>query len=368
MSFSVAACDLTAMEAMGWLDKSSAATACVSIAASGYCARCLPDSASFSTQCRRGSAATSPAPTKRQRLASPNRLSTILLSPRSPTHSPVQPPRPRAHVERLTCALLTAIAPFLTMREKLLHLTHLSHFFPALTPTCFRRDDFNMSRAFIAALSASKSRQHLFSQLQSLTYIYQPPQLPGAEQADAEEDAMEREKAEGVELSMPFAASSRALQQFVELLTPSLPPAAALPVFPALSSLILVLGPQLTQSLCNSLFACFPSLSHLAQLHFGTQDKDKGERVTSVALSDCATATHSATSHSTTSTSTTPHSSHYAHCHSHSSTSAAPSSCAHCRRTSHRPPRPRVCWTAWRRVWQRVVHRSVAESKGGGGR
>ena len=57
------------------------------------------------------------------------------------------------------------------------------------------------------------------------------------------------------------------------------------PSSPALSSLTLVLGPQLTQSLCNTLFASLPALTHLTKLHFATHDKDKGERVTSVALS-----------------------------------------------------------------------------------
>ena len=68
-----------------------------------------------------------------------------------------------------------------------------------------------------------------------------------------------------------------------------MPPSAATPtapIFPALLSLTLVLGPQLTQSICNSLFVSLPSLSHLNKLYFATHDKDHGERVTSLALTE----------------------------------------------------------------------------------
>ena len=273
MSFSVAACDLSATEA-GWLDKSPASALCVSVAV-GPCYRCLTHSC-VPPHCRRHFAAVSPKSAKRQRLAASRPQHTLITAAKHPPALATLAP-----IEHLTSPLLTAIAPFLTLREKLLQLTRLSHAFPVLTPACFRRDDINLNTTYVKAIAASKRHQYLFSQLQSLSYVYQPPQhtVDGEQQVDDKKDG-ERVK-EGEQQLQP----SSAYQQFVHLIMP-LSSSAATSVFPALLSLTVVADPHFTQSTCNELFAALPHLSHLSTLHFATHDKDTGERVTSVALSE----------------------------------------------------------------------------------
>ena len=152
MSFSVAACDLTAME-VEWLNSSPADSLCVSAAALDR---------PYSPRLCRRTVSASPTQKKRQRLsASQQHYSIVMARPQ------LQPSAVVAPIEQITPGLLTAVAPFLSTKEKLLHLTHLSHSFPALIPACFRHDDINLNTSLVHAIAASK-RPHLFSQLQSL--------------------------------------------------------------------------------------------------------------------------------------------------------------------------------------------------------
>ena len=272
MSFSMAACDLTAME-VSWLDKSHTGSlfAAVPIGPSRrrgvIAARAPPTPALTAT----ATIATITSAIKRQRLLTP-RWELSIAHPSLP-HSPA----PIAPVEQLSSALLTAIGPFLTVREKLLHLTRLSRSFPSLTPACFRRDEINLNSTLIDTITASRRNQQLFSQVQSLSFIHQQPR------SDEHGNEGEKEKANGIE---PQLRRSIVYQQLAHLLRPSSSPTPSTSVFPALSSLTLVVGPQLSSSLCHSLFVSLSALVNLSKLYFATHEKDAGERVTSVALAE----------------------------------------------------------------------------------